>query len=413
LAVAVVAPKNLIAPRWAKRQVGLTAMAAKPERSGSVKSGRAAKSLITLAVLAVGALLYVAREVFIPVALALLFSMILSGAVEWLKRKGVPRTAAAVLLMGILLGAVGVAVDFLIEPAQAWFVGAPRTFQVIERKISPIEKLVHRMQSLTQSPGQAGSAPANARSTAASPTEAPVSAASVMTATGSTLASLVTVVILTVFLLSGGPPMLARMTASLAANLQAANVLNVIEAIRSELAHYYGTIALINVGLGAATAIVMKLLGMPNPMLWGAIAALFNFVPYVGSATTLLLLTVVALVAFDTLRQVLAVVGSYLALATLEGQVVQPWLVGRRLDLNPVLVFLAVWFGGWFWGVAGIVIAVPALVALKVAASQGKQSSAIADFLSPIGSDTLKSIRGRVSSARARTSAGPARSQTS
>lgn len=358
-------------------------------------SGRA---LIILAALGVGALLFFAREVFVPVALALLFSMILSSAVEGLRRWGVPRTFAAFLLMAVILSGIGLAVDFLIVPAQEWLTGAPRTLQVIEKKIRPVEMLIHRMESLTQRTGRV--AGGTTVSPPPQPTSEPaVSATSVMTATGSTLASVLTVVLLTLFLLSGGPPMLARMAASLATNLQAAHVLSVIEAIRAELAHYYSTIALINLGLGAATALAMKLLGMPNPFLWGAAAAVLNFIPYVGSATTLALLTVVSLVAFDSLGRVFAVIGSYLALATLEGQVVQPLIVGRRLDLNPILVFLAVWFGGWFWGIAGIVIAVPALVAIKVAAAHSTDSQAVVDFLSPVGSETLKSIRSRVSAA--------------
>jgi predicted PurR-regulated permease PerM len=208
--------------------------------------------------------------------------------------------------------------------------------------------------------------------------------------------------ILTVFLLSGGPPMLARMAASLAANLQAAHALRVIEGLRKELGRYYGTIALINLGLGLATGLAMLGLGVPNPVLWGAVAALLNFIPYVGSATTLAVLTIVAVVSFDATSKILAVSGTFLALATLEGQVVQPLLVGRRLDLNPILVFLAVWFGGWFWGVAGIVIAIPTLVALKVAASHSKNASPLVEFLSPTDSSPLKSIRGRVANVRPR-----------
>jgi predicted PurR-regulated permease PerM len=139
---------------------------------------------------------------------------------------------------------------------------------------------------------------------------------------------------------------------------------------------------------------------VPNPFLWGAIAGILNFIPYVGSATTLLLLAIVALVSFNDLGRVFAVVGSYLLLATIEGQVIQPLLVGRRLDLNPILVFLAVWFGGWFWGVAGIVIAVPLLAALKVAASHSEDSAPIVEFLSPTGSETVNSLRDRVSGLR-------------
>jgi predicted PurR-regulated permease PerM len=211
-----------------------------------------------------------------------------------------------------------------------------------------------------------------------------------------------TIIILALFLLSGGPPMLARMAASVASDLHAAHALRVIEAIRAELGRYYGTIALINLGLGLATALAMLLLGVPNPYLWGAVAGVLNFIPYVGSATTLLLLAVVALVSFNDLTHVFAVVGCYLALATIEGQVVQPLLVGRRLDLNPILVFLAVWFGGWFWGVAGIVIAVPSLVALKVAATHSERADAVVELLSPSVGKTLESLHGRVTEVRAR-----------
>ena len=177
--------------------------------------------------------------------------------------------------------------------------------------------------------------------------------------------------------------MLARMMAAFAKDTYATQTLKVIEAIRRALGRYYGSIALINIGLGVATGLTMMLLGLPNPFLWATMAAVLNFVPYIGSATMLVILGFVAAVSFDDIAHVLAVMGSYLAIATLEGQVVQPLLVGHRLEINPVLVFLAVWCSGWMWGVAGIAIAVPALVALKVAAQHSQNGAALRDFLSP------------------------------
>jgi predicted PurR-regulated permease PerM len=93
-----------------------------------------------------------------------------------------------------------------------------------------------------------------------------------------------------------------------------------------------------------------------------------NFIPYAGSATTLVLVTLVAAVSFDGLGHAAGVSLSYLGLATLAGQIVQPLLVGRRLEVNPLLIFLGLWFGGFFWGIAGVVLATPVLVALKVIA---------------------------------------------
>ncbi|HEY6923389.1 MAG TPA: AI-2E family transporter [Steroidobacteraceae bacterium] len=366
-------------------------------------AGRTSAALIILASIALGALLYFGHEVFIPVALALLFAVVLSSPVEGLHRWGLPRAVGGFVLLLVVVGLIGAATDALIEPAQQWLASAPRTLQVIEKKVRPAAKVLHRLDDLTTRAGAlSGTSPAKSEG-AAAPAAAPaVNGHDVLTATGSTLANITAIVILTLFLLAGGPPMLARMAAAGASNLHPAHALRIIEAIRVELGRYYGTIALINVGLGVATALVMWALKVPNPWLWGATAGVLNFIPYVGSATTLLLLSVVALVSFNDLSHMLTVSGSYLGLATLEGQVVQPLLVGRRLDLSPILVFLAVWFGGWFWGVAGIVIAVPTLAALKVAASHSEGGQALVAFLSPSESKSLQGWKERVATARTR-----------
>jgi predicted PurR-regulated permease PerM len=110
----------------------------------------------------------------------------------------------------------------------------------------------------------------------------------------------------------------------------------------------------------------MWLLGMPNPALWGVLAAVLNFIPYIGPAITVAILTVVALVTFAGVTHPLLVVGGYVALAAVEGHIVEPVFLGRRLNLNPIVVLLAVWLGGWLWGVAGVLLALPMLLAVKV-----------------------------------------------
>jgi len=204
------------------------------------------------------------------------------------------------------------------------------------------------------------------------------------------IVSAMTIVIMTLFLLAGGPAVLARMTAAFASRAHASHVLKVIEAVRSEVGRYYATIALINLGLGVATCVAMTLLRMPNPILWGVLAGILNFIPYVGSATTLVVLAIVAFVSFDGVGQVLAVTGTYLALTTIEGQIIQPLFVGQRLELNPIIVFLALWVGGWFWGIPGIILAVPTLVALKVVAEHSEQGAPLLEFLSPNRSKRFK-----------------------
>jgi predicted PurR-regulated permease PerM len=330
-----------------------------------------------------GVLLYFAQAAFIPVALALLFAVVLSSPVEALHRQGLPRSVSAILILMIFLGASGGAVNLLWEPAQQWLAGAPRIVKIIEQKVGPMARVLRRIDAVVYSAGHLTEAGRSTKPTQTRATPAPGASGGLLLGTSTALVALTTVVVLTLFLLAGGPPMLGRMTASLASDAHSTRVLQVIDAVRSELGRYYGTIALINLGLGLATGLGMMALGMPNPVLWGALAAVLNFIPYVGSATTLVVLSVVAIVSFDSVGRVLAVGATYLGLATIEGQIVQPLLLGRRLELSPIIVFLALWFGGWFWGIAGVVIAVPCLVALKVAAEHSAHGTPLVEFLSP------------------------------
>jgi predicted PurR-regulated permease PerM len=331
---------------------------------------------------AIGVLLYVAHVAFIPIALALLVALILSGPVEALRKIRVPRSIGATLILVIVLASVVGTVDFMWTPAQQWFAAAPQTMKIIKRKLTPATKFITHIEDLRNS---AGNIAATGRAAPAAPAAAETESAPVLIldATREALVSGLTFVIVTLFLLAGGPPMLARMTAAFIDDVNAAHVLAIIENVRGEVGRFYVTSALINLGLGCATAGVMMAWGMPTPWLWGVLAATLNFIPYAGAITTLIVVTLVALVTFDSIGHVAAVALSYIALAGFEGQIVQPLLVGRRLEVNPLLVFLALWFGGLFWGLAGVVLATPALVALKVVAEHAISGKALLEFLGP------------------------------
>jgi predicted PurR-regulated permease PerM len=354
-----------------------------PPRSSERRPPRKITAVRVLTALGVGALLYFAHVAFVPLALAALFALVLSGPVELLRCVGVPRGVSAALIMVIILGIVVGLADLLSEPAQHWFAEAPHTVRVIARKIRPVAQFMSRIDELRSSAGNIGNAShaPPPQPAASAPQES--SPALLFDATLGVGISTLTVLILTLFLLAGGPPMLARMTSALVSDLNSAHVIDLIDKVRREVGRFYVTTALINVGLALATGCAMMWCGMPNPFLWGTVAGVLNFIPYAGPTTTLVLLSSVAFVSFDGFAHVAAVAGSFLALTTLEGQVVQPLLVGRRLQLNPMLVFLALWFGGMFWGIAGIVLATPALVALKVLAQHSAHGNPLALFLSP------------------------------
>ena len=347
------------------------------------QSGRwvraAAKTFIFLAL---GVLLYVAHNAFAPVALALLMALVLSGPVEALHKHRVPRPLSAVLILVVTLTLIGGAVSLLWTPAQSWFAKTPETISLLQHKARPLTRFIGHLDDLANRASTLGPV-----SKASSPPVVAVATPSgpglIINASGPIIASLLTFVIVTLFVLTGGPPMLARMTAAFVDDLDASHVQMIIEKVRVELGRFYLTTTFINIGLGVITGFAMWAWGMPNPYLWGALAALLNYIPYAGAITTVSVLTLVAVVSFNTLGQILGVAATYVLIATIEGQVAQPLLVGRRLEVNPLLIFLALWFGGLYWGIAGIVLATPSLVALKVIAQNAKSGRPMMEFLGP------------------------------
>jgi predicted PurR-regulated permease PerM len=330
---------------------------------------------------AFGLLLYEARVAFVPIALALLLALVLSSPVEALHRLRVPRSVSALLILLLTLALIGGAIDLLWTPAQHWFASAPETLQTIKQRITPVARFMRHLDDLRGSADALGTARASGAPRPAVAAAAPAGPEALLDATRDAVVGAVTFVIVTLFLLAGGPPMMARMTAAFVDDLHAGHVLHLIDRVRAEVGRFYLTTSLINIGLGLATAGVMMAWGMPNPFLWGAIAAFLNFIPYAGSGTTLLVISIVAVVSFTELPRILGVAGSYIVLATIEGQIIQPLLVGRRLAVNPLLIFLALWFGGLFWGIPGILLATPVLVAIKVIAEHSRRGHALLMFL--------------------------------
>ena len=344
------------------------------------------------------AALRIGRELLVPVVLALLITLVLSGIVEFLRRYGIPRGLSAVVLLVLIGAALGGMLHAVWPPAQQWIASAPRVLRTIDHKTRPAQSMVRRIDAIARRASAltvSGDPPAAGTAVVTPPPATAVSAMDVVQGTSGVVAAFLMGGALTLLLLAAGPPTLARMTAPVAGDGRAIHVLRVIEAIRLEVGRYYGTLAVINLAFGAITALVMWLLGMPNPMLWGALAGVLNFIPYLGCASTLAILTIVAFVSFDRISQTVLVAASFLMLAAVEGHLVEPIFLGRRLDLNPIVVLVALWVGAWVWGIAGVVVALPILVATKVAAAHNDNGGAVVRFLSPPRGSPERPWRGR------------------
>ena len=136
--------------------------------------------------------------------------------------------------------------------------------------------------------------------------------------------------------------------------------------IQQDIASYLGTIAVIYLGVGSLTAVAMGILGMPTPVLWGAVAFVLHFIPFLGPVMTLFIICMVSVVSFDTGLRMLLPPLVYMFVALLEGYLITPMILGKRLTLNPIIVLVSFLFWGWIWGIPGIFLAVPILTGLKI-----------------------------------------------
>jgi len=356
-----------------------------------IRDTKLMKAVWLVAIMGVGAVLYFAQDVLIPVAMALFLAMLLTPAVDRLQRWGLRRGIAVLIVMFVVLASTAAALNAVWSPATEWLARAPQTFRQIDPRLRPLREMFEKVDAVAERAGQLaqGSSAVTGKPAIVTPVAGRSTAVSLTTS----LLEALTVIPLTLFFLLGGPPLLARMGASLSGNEASARTLRLTEAIRYEVGRYFGTVALINVGLGACTALAMYALGMPNAILWGVLVAVFNFVPYLGPIAAFFILAVAALVTFPDLGQALAVPGVFICLHLIEGQIVQPLTVGRRFEVNALVVLLAVWFGYGFWGIPGMLLAMPLVVALKVAAQYQPDWGTVRDFLAPNGQWRPRSMR--------------------
>lgn len=351
--------------------------AAAPRLLPETAGGRAIAGLLILAVFYT---LYFARALLLPIVLAILFSLLLAPVVGFLRRGRLPEPVGAALVLVLLLGGLGAGAYTLSDPATEWLQKAPASLRAVEAKLrklkqpmTDVQRAAERLEAIAQ-PDTGG----RAREVVL---QRPGLRELMASRTPYFVAGAVSTLVLLYFLLASGDLLLRKVVRMLPTLRNKIHAVEVGRSIQKEVGRYFFTISVINVCLGLATALALQLLGMPNPLLWGAMVMLLNFIPYLGPATSLLVLTMAALVSFDDLSRAWMVPGVFLALALVEGQFIQPILVGRRLSLNPVMVFLAFLVLGWLWGIAGMFTAVPILVAVKIFCDHIERFRPLGDFL--------------------------------
>jgi predicted PurR-regulated permease PerM len=197
-----------------------------------------------------------------------------------------------------------------------------------------------------------------------------------------TLAKLALTLILVLFILASGDLFYEKLVRVMPTLSDKKRAVRIFRDVEFEVSRYFLTVAMINAGFGLAVGTTLALFGWATPVVWGLAAALLNFIPYVGGLVAVLIMALVGMVAFDSITFALLGPAIYIGLNVIESNFVTPLIVGRRLELNPVVILLAVTFWGWLWGIAGILIAVPFLVVVKVFADHVEGMRPVGEFLS-------------------------------
>lgn len=309
--------------------------------------------------------LYFARAILIPVALAVILSWILSPAVRGLKRRlRLPTPWGAALVVGGLVASMGYGVGSLAQPAKEWIDKAPGMLRQVEIKLRDIRESVKEVSEITEKAEQITGQ--NGGGKAAVAVAQPSLFSRTLVATPAFLASVISTLILTYLLLAYGGALTRRFVRMLPTVAEKRATIKVARAFQRDIARYLFLMTVLSVGLGLVSGLALQWLGMPNPVLWAVMIAVLNYVPYLGAALCLIILTPVAILSIDPLGQALLVPAVFLVLNIIEGELLTTIVVGKYFTLNPIVVFLGILFWGWLWGVAGALIAVPILVSFRI-----------------------------------------------
>jgi len=332
-----------------------------------------------LFVLAVLYTLYFARAFLLPIVLAVLLDFLLSPIIRALKRMRVPEPLGAALVILTLLGAVGGGAYSLAGPAREWMDKAPQSIAKVQVRLRELRRPV---EQVTRTAEQVEAATdVTKRGSQEVVVREPRLSERLSGTTQSLFTGAMEAVILLYFLLAAGDMFLQKLIKVLPQFGDKKKAVAIARETEASISTYLVTIAIVNIGLGVTVTLVMLLLKMPNAVLWGSLAALAEFIPYVGATVMLGTLAMAGLVAFPDIGHALLVPGAYLTITLIQANFISPMVLGRQLTLNPVAILVGLVFWWWLWGVGGAFIAVPLLATFKIFCDHIESLAPIGEFL--------------------------------
>ncbi len=330
-------------------------------------------SLVILTVLAVFYTLYAAAEILLPLLLAIVLTLLLAPVKRFLnERLRVPAMLAALLLIVLLFVIVfGIAVALAV-PASNWVARVPQSLPELQKRLGflggPVKLLHQGMDQVSH----ALAPPPEGQQTVAVQQQGGFGGVglTVLRGTRAALAQLFTLAVMLFFLLSAGDSLLRRLVEILPSFGEKRRAVEIATEIERNVSGWLLTITAMNLLVGLANGVQMWALGMPDPLLWGTLAFLLNYVPILGPFAGIVVFFFVGLFSSPVLWRALIPPAIYFAIHTIEGETVTPMLLARRFTLNPVLVILSLFFWDWLWGVPGAFLSLPLLAIVKIVADR-------------------------------------------
>jgi predicted PurR-regulated permease PerM len=331
-------------------------------RDGSlIPGGVDALLAVMVAILALGILytLYFAAPLLVPIITAILLYQLLDRPVAILNKLGLPLPVAAAAVLFGLIGLIGFGAHFLADPAEQWLSEAPASIGELRTELMATSGAFDELRQLGEEIDELASIGGDEDGVPTVQIRGPGHLQSVTGSLPGIVGGMLLTFVTCLFLMIEGDNLGRRLIALGPSRLSRRRISNLLRGVDEQVSTYLTTVTIINIGLGIAVALAMYVLGVPHPALWGVVAGTLNFAPYIGAATSAFILTVVGVTTYDTLVEALTVPAVYVLLSSFEGMVVTPLVLGRRVMLSSLWVFLSVVFWGWMWGVIGALIAVP------------------------------------------------------
>lgn len=331
------------------------------------------RPLIVLAVCAVAALGYVARDFLIPTAGAVVLALVLTPVANTFERLRLPASlsaAASVLLLAMGLAAL---LAISIPALTNWIDQAPYLTYTLEHKLEGVRKSLAVVQEVSKQVEQAATAASPATPAVTPPEKVVVREKSLLGELASTTPGLLLQVfyaaVLAFLLLAhrnNSRRQIMRIPASFNTRVRLARVMR---DINERVGHYLFSLAVIYAGVAMCATVALALLGFPNAIIWGVLMGIAGFVPFIGSAVTIAVVALVALLTFDDWPHIVGAPAALLAIHLTEANFVTPMFVSRRCALNTVAVFASIALLGWMWGAIGAIVAVPLLILVSTIAA--------------------------------------------